>query len=443
MPLNSNSYVAGGFALEISGVVVGALASMTGGTVYADVVKETVGSDRIVHKHLGGVKYEDITITCGVPSGKLAEWLVEFLSGNQTARDGAIITLDYSHKQQRRLAWKGGLITSVTFPRLESSSKDLAHLTITIRPESTSEAPASGSLAVPTASTTHLWRASNFSVGLTGIDCSKVAIVDELTVTQNVEEAALGDLREGQRTLGGLDVGNLVLTVTATGVADFTHWRDDFILKGHNTAADEKAATLHYLSSDLHTELMALSLSGLGISRLEPNSATSGTQTVARMTATLYCEQATLVMPKPAGGSGAAGTSTGGRLRSDLMAALLSGRAVRRDPSLVATRLVGTTDVASAPPVDIDRSRQTGYQIGALWAADTATLPELQEVASSTSGDWTALSLPFGHSLVVALQASGIVPGTSPSAIDLVRDPFIEGIVEGAAATLDSVLPHL
>src|SRR5687767_13383123 len=64
------TYGAGRYAIELDGVNAGWLNSAEGGYATADVVNERVGTDRIIHKHLAGVKYEDFTVQCGVGMSK-------------------------------------------------------------------------------------------------------------------------------------------------------------------------------------------------------------------------------------------------------------------------------------------------------------------------------------------------------------------------------------
>jgi hypothetical protein len=291
---------AGAFALDIEGTSAGFVKSVAGGEPYADVVGEPVGADQVVHKHLAGVKYEDITITIGLPSGAVATWISEFLQGSAPSRNGAIVFFDFNGKQVRRLEWTNGRISSVRFPELDASSKDAVSLTLVITPEQTRTAPGNGTVA-----TTPIGRgsgasknalAANFSLLLPGIDTTRVSHVDAITVSQDLVEDAVGMVRGASRTAGALRVGDLVVHVSAPGGV-FDAWRDDFILNGNNGAAQEKQATLTWLSADLKTALMTLTLSGVGIHRLTHAPAAALAGGADRDIASMYCEQASLQAP--------------------------------------------------------------------------------------------------------------------------------------------------
>src|ERR1043165_10211313 len=86
---DKRGFAAGKFALELDGVHAGWIHSAEGGHAYADVVTEKQGPDGIVHKHLAGVKYEDIAITCGAGMSKaFFEWINPHCSTSLSGRMG-------------------------------------------------------------------------------------------------------------------------------------------------------------------------------------------------------------------------------------------------------------------------------------------------------------------------------------------------------------------
>ena len=62
---NKRGYTAGRFAMDLGGTFAGWISSIEGGHATSDVVVEKLGPDMIQHKHIAGVKYEDITVNCG------------------------------------------------------------------------------------------------------------------------------------------------------------------------------------------------------------------------------------------------------------------------------------------------------------------------------------------------------------------------------------------
>ena len=116
----------------------GWISSIEGGHATSDVVVEKLGADMIQHKHLAGVKYEDITVNCGTAMSKaFYSWIQASLDRKHARNDGAIITADYDQKEVGRLDFFHALITEVGFPALDAASKDAAKMTVKFAPEYT------------------------------------------------------------------------------------------------------------------------------------------------------------------------------------------------------------------------------------------------------------------------------------------------------------------
>src|SRR5579883_3182804 len=147
MPITADKrgYVAGKFALDLDGASAGWIQSVEGGQASADVVVEKVGPDHIAKKHLAGVKYDDISISCGTGMSKaFYEWIKSSFDHNYQRKGGAVITCDYNYKELARMTWYNGLITEIGFPALDAASKDAAKMSIKVTPETTRVATGQG-----------------------------------------------------------------------------------------------------------------------------------------------------------------------------------------------------------------------------------------------------------------------------------------------------------
>jgi phage tail-like protein len=447
-------YTSGAFALQIDGKPAGNLSSVEGGEVYGVVALEQIGSDSVVRKHIGDVKYEDITITCGIPSTPLTDWLRDFLKQPGEARNGSIVFLDYNHSPVRELQWTNSLISSVTFPSLDAASKGGALLTVTITPEYTRMVTPAQSKATISSTPVKKWLAANFRVTIPGMTTNKASAVEALTVSRPHLVDDVGVSRMAVAEQGALEVGDLILTLSQSGSADFTAWVEDFVVKGLNGKDHEKQATVTYLAPALNSTLMEVELSGVGIYRLRPDKIVGGAETIARVTASMYCEEISIPpIPTPPPTTTSTGstssTSTGSASTTSTDVSVLAA-ALRQlivdapmriaDPAAIARRLVATVAPESDPA---DSRRREGEVIGSAWARDQASLPELEELGASARREWTSIYLVEGHSLVVALQTAGVVPAEHVGPLDLERDSFVEGLVDGANDTLGTVRGHL
>src|SRR5262249_11109419 len=206
------AYTAGHFALELDGVAAGWLHSAEGGHATAGAAIEAAGSARTASapmaaakgKHLAGVKYEDITVSCGAGmSRNFYEWVKDSLDHKHVRKDGAIHSCDYDAKAASTLEFAHGLITEVGFPALDAASKDAARMTIRISPEVARQAPkpAGGDRcsAAPAAAKQKMWLPANFRLRIEGVDCTRVNKIEAITVKQKVVENPTGELRDYQK----------------------------------------------------------------------------------------------------------------------------------------------------------------------------------------------------------------------------------------------------
>jgi len=168
------SYLLGQYALELDGVAAGWLLSADGGYAYADVISALSGSGTVVRKHLGKVKYEEITVTAGLGMSRaFYDWLKGVSDRTPVRKNGAIVLVDFKGNEVSRLEFVNALITEINFPACDGASKDPASFTVKWRPESTrylKGAKAWGGLpALPKP-----WSVANFRLLLDGLDCTRV-----------------------------------------------------------------------------------------------------------------------------------------------------------------------------------------------------------------------------------------------------------------------------
>jgi len=287
-------------ALEVGGRFAGFLNSVEGGSAYSDVVEDKVGVDNIVHKHIAGVKYDNITITCGTGmTAAVYGAIKEMCNGNTFRFDSAIQSLDFDGNIVSLLQIMQGTLTEVGFPALDASSKDAARLTVKITPESTRRKMGSGKLQVAT-KPAEKWLCSNFRLTIPGLDCKTVYKIGALTIKQQVTAATVGQQRISQQQPSVLEVPNLVVTLAESHAQSFYDWHEDFVINGHNGADKLKQATLELLTPDLKEALFTLTFHDLGIFRLDTANPEAGGENIRRVKAQMYCDRIDFVYAKDA-----------------------------------------------------------------------------------------------------------------------------------------------
>ena len=456
----SQSYSAGKFMLEIDGKAAGYLSSVEGGEPFAAVVAEPADAKGVVRKSPGPVAYEPIRISFG--SGMeppLYQWMADMLAGSQRAKSGAILFLNYSGNEQSRLEFTKGLITELTFPELDAGSKNPALFTLTLKPETTrvSKASSGGKGATAPTKKQKAWSSQDFRLKLDDLPTSKVSKIDAMTVKQAVIEKA------GRLTLDPVDIPNIVFTLREADASEFSTWFQDFVVKGNSS--DERSGTLEFLDAAAKDALFTLTLSNVGVIRIQRERNEQGSEVVARVRVSAYCEAmafssnadvtaATASADAPAADAvSTAGTALATALLDAVGRIERTGTSVLKlqspgasssrnvDPELIARRLQATVRSNSGGPAP---SRfDDGALLGGRWATDSATLEELEQIAALESREWTAIRLESGHSLIAQLAKDGVVPAGEEGPLELDRDSFVEGIVAGASQVLRTAAPHL
>jgi phage tail-like protein len=294
----TRTFATGSYFFNLQGVKCGFVKAVDGGGVSAEVIEEKLGPDYFVKKHIGQPKYEDVVLTIGFDMVQdIYDWIAASWKQNYSRKDGSVIVTDASLQAKSERQFFHALISEVSFPALDASSKDAAYLTVKYSPEYTREVKAAGKLIAPKQPAQKRFVTSGFRLELEGLDCTKVSKIDSFTVSQAFTADDIGQSRDIVKEPGKLDFPSLRITLVEAGAATWAQWFDDFVLKGNNDESKEKRGRIVFLAPDLKQELGRIELYNVGIFALRHPVAT-GDQ-VARAVADLYCERMELVVGKP------------------------------------------------------------------------------------------------------------------------------------------------
>lgn len=290
-------------ALELDGIMAGWLHSAEGGHATSDVVVEKVGSDGVARKHLAGVKYEDITVSCGAGMSKaFFQWIQDSLDHKHTRKDGSIKAVDYNFNVRAVQEFTQAIISEVTFPALDAGSKDAAKLTLKFSPEVTQQKKGGEVFTgVFANSKQKQWTSANFRLSIDGLDAasSKVNKIEALTIKQRIVENPVGDDRTGDLEPSSLEFPNLKLSLAEVNAEQFEDWHEDFVIKGNNGQEQEKIGALEYLDPSQSKVLLAISFHNLGIFKYDPDALTAANSDSPRQVKIeMYCEEIKFSVPK-------------------------------------------------------------------------------------------------------------------------------------------------
>jgi phage tail-like protein len=305
------AYVAGNFALSLDGgKSIGMLKSAQGGQIYAEPVAEPSEGSLYAKKHIGNVKYSDITLQVGLSMpDAFYQWIADSWNFGAQRKNGAVIAADFNMTAVKELDFTNAFIQETTIPALDAGAKDPAYLVLKLTPESTQPVKTSGKLAV-SATKQKQWLASNFKFELGKVDGSRVSKIDSFTIKQTMAAPTtdLGDVTFPEQALvvsvppynlepGKIDFPNLRVTVAEAYAQTWIDWYEDFVRKGNNSDDYEKSGSITFLSPDLRTELARVDLFGVGIFNLSDERPLSGADTISRLVAELYVERMAFVFP--------------------------------------------------------------------------------------------------------------------------------------------------
>jgi T4-like virus tail tube protein gp19 len=263
------------FFLELDGQACGFLDSVDGGDVVGEVVAEGAGGEHFVKKHLGQVAPRPIAMRFGLGlAPALYAWMADAWAGKQAARSGRIVFVDSTLQLVREVAFESATITSVTFPKLDASSKEALLFGVVLDLEAARPQKGSGKLSAASPKLKQA-SASGFRVEIDGLNGDRAVSVDSFTV----------EIADG----APIDFPGLRITLSETGAETWQRWHEDFVVEGKNDDGMEKSGALVLLDPAMKP-IGRVTLAGLGIRRLS-FPAPEGTEAVARVVAELYCEQ--------------------------------------------------------------------------------------------------------------------------------------------------------
>ncbi len=297
MPNENRGYMAGKFALDLDHAgLSGWLYSAEGGQASAEVVVEKMGPDHYQRKHVGSVKYDDLSIACGVGMNKLFyDWLTRSLNLNFDRHSGAIVTADYNYKVMSRMEFYDALITEIGFPALDAAARDPAKLSVKFTPERTRITPGDGSDLSRYAirEPVKRWLPSNFRLRINGLEksCARVNKIDAIVIKQKSVESPFNESRDWEREPATLEFPNLVITLPEADAGPFQDWYEDFVIDGNNDQDAERPGTLEFLSSNLREILFSIELRQIGIFKITPDKLEAGSENIRRTKVEMYVEE--------------------------------------------------------------------------------------------------------------------------------------------------------
>jgi hypothetical protein len=299
MAANNRSYTAGKFAFELDGTRVGFLQSFDGGNMTAEVSEHKMGPTNYVKKGVTICKWTPLKCRTGIGMSKgMFTWMQSSFDMAHQAKSGAVIVADFDYKAQRRMDILGMLLTKVTMPTLDGSSKETGYFDLEIQPEDCKWVKEGGGdvrgLVGPKQKG---WHCANFKLDIGGLPCTRAAKIEGIsweckTVQDNVGEKRINTIHPVATTVTDWTVH--------ISMADLEPWQakaKQWFVDGKCLEGDEFTASITLLGPDMQKDFGRLDLLNVGMKEFNAHGALKAQEEgIARFTIKFYTEQIKLML---------------------------------------------------------------------------------------------------------------------------------------------------
>jgi len=290
---DQRTYTGGRFALDIDGANAGFLKKFSGLAMEADIVSNDLGPDNVQKKHVSNIKWTPGKATLGIGMGKsMYDWIKAAFDKGFVTKNGTFTSADFNYKAQSELTFSNALITSVTVPKCDGSSKDAAYFDIEFEAEQVRWAKGGGQdIRGKIGPAQKAWLCSNFKVEIGGLPCARIATVDSFTWKCAVAADMVGIFRENTKHPAKVTVPDLKLGIS---YADHDAWAQaakKWFIDGAHEEQHEMNGSLTFLGPDMKTELGRIDLMNVGFKKFSDDDAEANTEKIKRFNVELYVEK--------------------------------------------------------------------------------------------------------------------------------------------------------
>lgn len=296
MPIVQNSHVGAHYALDIDGLPVESLKTLSGLDLQADIASNATVPGLAPKKHVADVSWSPGRASIGMGMGQaMYEWMKNAFAQGTSRSGGTLATGDVNFKQRSLLTFYDALLTAITVPRLDASSKESGAFDVEFAPEAVRWAKGDGSdIRHVHGSKQQPWVCSNFRFSLGTLPCARVASIESFTWRCAVDPDTIGVGRDPTQHPATVTVPDLRISVS---LADYDAWAQAaraWFIDGHHLDSDEMDGVITLLTPDLQTPLGEIVLGNVGFKRFSQLPAADGSDALYRFTVDLYVERMSL-----------------------------------------------------------------------------------------------------------------------------------------------------
>ncbi len=279
--------------LDIAGHNVGFVQSFSGLNYEATIVEQEMGQDNVIKKNVSTIKPTEAKVKMGIGLGKgMYEWIKLSFDKRFEHRSGAFTSADFDFKATSTLTFHDALITSVTVPKLDGSSKENCYFDITFDAERIEHAKAGGeSLKSKIAPKQKAWVASNFRLEIDGMECKTCSVIESFTWKCSVTRDYQGITQWAPIAPAKVTVPNVKFQIGYREHQAWADWAKEWFVGGKRLDDNEKGGRIVFLGPDQKEELGHIELIHCGLVKLEDPESKANAETIKRFTVELYVEE--------------------------------------------------------------------------------------------------------------------------------------------------------
>lgn len=279
--------------LDLAGHNVGFLNSISGGNYEATIVEQEMGQDNVIKKNVSTIKPTEFKAKMGIGLGKgMYEWIKLAFDKKFEHRSGAVTAADFDFNATSTLTFHDALITSVTVPKLDGSSKENCYFDLTWDAERIEHAKAGGeSLKSKIANKQKAWVASNFRLEIDGMDCKTCSVIESFTWKCAVTRDYQGITQWAPIAPAKVTVPNVKFQIGYREHEGWQKWAKEWFVDGKRLDDHEKNGRIVFLGPDQKEELGDIELIHCGLAKFEDAESKANAEQIKRFTVELYVEQ--------------------------------------------------------------------------------------------------------------------------------------------------------
>ncbi len=296
--MSERTYTSGRFMLDVDGFNVGFLKKFSGLAMEADIVTNDLGPDNRQKKHVSNIKWTPAKATIGIGMGKgMYDWIKAAFDKGYVRKGGRFVAADFNYKAQSELTFEEALITEITVPKLDGSSKDAAYFDIGFECEKVRWAKAGGEdIRGKIGPKQKAWLCSNFRVEIGGLPCDKVATVDSFTWKCAVATDMCGIFVENVKCPAKVTVPDIKLGISYVDHAAWADAAKKWFIDGERLEENEMTGRIVFLGPNMKDELGEITLENIGFKKFSDEDAEANSEKIKRFNVELYVEKMTFAI---------------------------------------------------------------------------------------------------------------------------------------------------